>query len=199
MGGIIALAGAMILGPRIGKFGPGGKINAIPGHNITAATIGCFVLGFALAAIQIIPLYELVSLNFREGSASYADVAGWALPSRQVATFLMPDFFGNPTHHSYFDIFEGVWKAAPQGTIFWGIKNYVEAGAYVGILALVLAAMGIVWAIRRRQVLHLHPGRQHAHVSGPAGDRALGLQPLALRRDDIFDSNADRPSGRAAN
>jgi Amt family ammonium transporter len=46
IGGWAALTGAIILGPRIGKYGPGGKINAVPGHNFTAATIGCFVLWF---------------------------------------------------------------------------------------------------------------------------------------------------------
>jgi Amt family ammonium transporter len=46
IGGWAALAGVIILGPRLGKYGPGGKINAIPGHNLTAATIGCFVLWF---------------------------------------------------------------------------------------------------------------------------------------------------------
>lgn len=46
IGGWAALAAVMILGPRIGKYGPGGKINAIPGHNLTVATIGCFVLWF---------------------------------------------------------------------------------------------------------------------------------------------------------
>lgn len=108
-----------------------------------AIILGIVLLGFMLAAIQIIPLYELVRLNFREGSASYADVAGWALPSRQIITFFIPDFFGNPTHHAYLDIYDWTWKAAPQGTIFWGIKNYVEAGAYIGILAMVLAGLGI--------------------------------------------------------
>ncbi len=46
IGGWAALVGAMILGPRIGKYGPGGKINAIPGHSLSLATIGCFVLWF---------------------------------------------------------------------------------------------------------------------------------------------------------
>ncbi len=109
-----------------------------------AVMLGIVALGFALAAIQIIPLYELVRANFREGSVSYSDVASWALPSRQILTFFIPDFFGNPTHHAYFDLYENVWKPAPQGTIFWGIKNYVEAGAYVGILALVMAVLGFV-------------------------------------------------------
>lgn len=106
-------------------------------------------LGFALASIQILPLYELVRLNFREGAASYADVAGWALPVRQIATFFIPDFFGNPTAHSYFDLYDLTFKNAPQGTIFWGIKNYVEAGAYLGILALALAAFGVIAGLWR--------------------------------------------------
>jgi Amt family ammonium transporter len=46
VGGWAALAGIIMLGPRLGRYGPGGKVNAIPGHNLTAATIGCFVLWF---------------------------------------------------------------------------------------------------------------------------------------------------------
>ena len=46
VGGWAALTGAIILGPRIGKYGADGKINAIPGHNMTAAFIGCLVLWF---------------------------------------------------------------------------------------------------------------------------------------------------------
>lgn len=109
-----------------------------------AVMVGIVALGFALAAIQILPLYELVRLNFREGSTSYEQVAGWALPLRQVATFFVPDFFGNPTHHAYLDIFDWQWKPAPQGTIFWGVKNYVEAGAYIGILAMTLAVLAVL-------------------------------------------------------
>ncbi|MCE9525987.1 MAG: adenylate cyclase, partial [Planctomycetales bacterium] len=44
VGGWSALVGVYILGPRLGKYGPDGKINAIPGHNLTAATIGCLIL-----------------------------------------------------------------------------------------------------------------------------------------------------------
>lgn len=44
VGGWAALAGAIILGPRFGKFGSDGKINPIPGHNMSVAMIGCFVL-----------------------------------------------------------------------------------------------------------------------------------------------------------
>ena len=46
VGGWAALTGAIILGPRIGKYGADGKPRALPGHNMTAAFIGCLVLWF---------------------------------------------------------------------------------------------------------------------------------------------------------
>ncbi len=44
VGGWAALAGAIILGPRIGKYDKNGKPRAIPGHNMSLAVIGLFVL-----------------------------------------------------------------------------------------------------------------------------------------------------------
>lgn len=46
LGGWGALSGALILGPRIGKYGRDGKAKAIPGHNMSLAVIGLFVLWF---------------------------------------------------------------------------------------------------------------------------------------------------------
>ena len=46
VGGWIALVGAAILGPRIGKYGKDGKSRAIPGHNLTLAALGVFILWF---------------------------------------------------------------------------------------------------------------------------------------------------------
>ena len=46
VGGWAALAGAIMLGPRLGKYTAEGRINPIPGHSITSATIGVFVLWF---------------------------------------------------------------------------------------------------------------------------------------------------------
>ncbi|HBE44165.1 MAG TPA: ammonium transporter [Deltaproteobacteria bacterium] len=45
-GGVAALAGAMVLGPRLGKYNKDGKPNAIPGHHIPMAVLGCFILAF---------------------------------------------------------------------------------------------------------------------------------------------------------
>src|SRR4030081_926789 len=46
VGGITALAMAIIIGPRIGKFTRNGKPNAIPGHDIVIVLLGCFILAF---------------------------------------------------------------------------------------------------------------------------------------------------------
>ena len=65
VGGITAFIGAALLGPRIGKFdtdknGKVVKVNAIPGHNITAGALGVFILwlgwyGFNGAAATTVP------------------------------------------------------------------------------------------------------------------------------------------------
>ncbi len=46
VGGLVGLAGAIVLGPRYGKFDREGKPRAIPGHNIALAALGVFILWF---------------------------------------------------------------------------------------------------------------------------------------------------------
>lgn len=112
-------------------------------------------LGLMMGAIQFVPFYEVGIANFREGSASLAEVQGWAFPTRRVLTLVLPDFFGNPADHSYTDAWTGeqipfalntAGQLNPHGpyTSNWGIKNYVEGGIYLSILALVLAGFGVV-------------------------------------------------------
>ncbi|MCL7750514.1 ammonium transporter [Guyparkeria hydrothermalis] len=43
-GAVAALAGVLLLGPRKGKFGPNGQVNALPGANLPLATLGTFIL-----------------------------------------------------------------------------------------------------------------------------------------------------------
>jgi ammonium transporter, Amt family len=45
-GALAALAGALLLGPRIGKFGSDGRANPIPGHNLAFVTLGVMILWF---------------------------------------------------------------------------------------------------------------------------------------------------------
>jgi Amt family ammonium transporter len=46
VGGWCALAGAIVLGPRLGKYNKDGSANTIPGHNMVLALLGCFILAF---------------------------------------------------------------------------------------------------------------------------------------------------------
>ena len=45
-GGVLAFVGAKMLGPRLGKFNKDGTPNAMPGHHIPMAIVGCFILAF---------------------------------------------------------------------------------------------------------------------------------------------------------
>lgn len=52
MGGMLALAGAIVIGPRIGKFKKDGTARAFPGHNIPMAIIGTIILYFCWFAFN---------------------------------------------------------------------------------------------------------------------------------------------------
>ncbi|MBP7691202.1 MAG: oligosaccharide flippase family protein [Anaerolineales bacterium] len=129
-----------------------------------AAMLALALLGLALAAIQFVPLFELASTSFRTGRATFDEIVGWAFPWRHALVYLIPNFYGNPSHHSYFDLFTGAWTPAtvnlqgqPADTIVWGVKNYVEGGTYLGLLPLLLAAYTAWrWLRRNRRPLD-HP------------------------------------------
>jgi len=110
------------------------------------------MLGLALGAVQFVPLYEVARHSFRAGeaAATLSQVRGWAYPARRLIAFAVPNFFGNPAHHGYFDLFR--WRTIPATVNAygepilshdWGIKNYVEGGAYLGLLPLLLAALAV--------------------------------------------------------
>ncbi|MEA3346126.1 MAG: oligosaccharide flippase family protein [Chloroflexota bacterium] len=114
-------------------------------------------LGMGLGAAQYIPLYELVTRSFRAGEVTYEQIVGWAYPLRRVIAFLVPDFFGNPSQHRVFDLLRWRWVPVtrnlygqPVTSTDWGIKNYVEGGAYLGILPLLLAALALLRCITQR-------------------------------------------------
>jgi len=124
---------------------------AMPVIRLGGWLLGMVVVGLGLGAVQLVPLFELVQRNFRAGSASYQQIVGWAYPWRRIIAFFMPDFFGNPAHHSYWDPLAGtivpVTRNAlgqPIDTIYWGVKNYVEGASYLGILPLALALVAVL-------------------------------------------------------
>ncbi|MGC9360855.1 MAG: hypothetical protein ACP5G7_10885, partial [Anaerolineae bacterium] len=119
---------------------------------------GMVLLGAGLGFAQWGPLLEVVQQNFREGSTSFEQVLSWAWPWRRVFSMFLPDFFGNPSHHTYFDLYQ--WRTVaitqnyfgdPITNPHWGMKNYVEGTGYLGFAASMLAIV----ALLRRKGRHL--------------------------------------------
>ncbi|MDJ0664864.1 MAG: ammonium transporter [Acidimicrobiia bacterium] len=86
VGGWAALAGAIVLGPRIGKYDKDGKPRAIPGHSIPFAIIGVFILfigwfgfnpGSQLAADSAVPAIALTTLLAGTAGGVAATVTVW--------------------------------------------------------------------------------------------------------------------------
>ncbi len=112
------------------------------------------LLGLTLGAVQLIPYLEVVKGSFRSGeaAATLQQVLGWAYPPRRLIAFAIPNFFGGPTQHGYFDLFLWRWVPAPAledgQYLDWGIKNYVEGAAYLGLLPWLLSVIAAVTARR---------------------------------------------------
>lgn len=116
------------------------------------------LLGVGMASVQLIPLVEFAQSNWRAERDSLDAVLNYAHQPRDVIQFLLPNFYGNPTHHSYVDVFtmrsvSDLRNVAgqPIDYIDWGIKNYVEGALYLGVLPLLLAAYALFAGIRRPQ------------------------------------------------
>ncbi len=93
VGGVAALAGAIVIGPRIGKYGKDGSVHAIPGHNIPMAIIGTFILAFGWFGFN--PGSTLSGNDLRIGVvATNTMIASGA--GALFATFFMMWKFGKP-------------------------------------------------------------------------------------------------------
>ena len=95
IGGWVALAGAVVLGPRIGKYGPDGKPRAIPGHNLTLAALGTFILWFgwfgfnpgSTTAANADTAYIAVNTNLAGAAGAIASMfTAWIIFKKPEAT-----------------------------------------------------------------------------------------------------------------
>ncbi len=93
VGGVAALAGAIVLGPRIGKYNKDGSSNAIPGHNIPMAVIGTFILAFGWFGFN--PGSSLAGNDLRIGVVATNTMLASA-SGALVATIYMWLRFGKP-------------------------------------------------------------------------------------------------------
>lgn len=102
--------------------------------------LASFAVALLIAAPQILPTFELAGLSHRVRevtSEGYARYLSNAIPTRNMITLFVPDFYGNPSAGSF-------WLGSAA--------DFMEYALYVGILPLVLAIVGAVFAIRWRAV-----------------------------------------------
>jgi ammonium transporter, Amt family len=99
VGGWAALAGAIILGPRLGKYSRDGRVNPIPGHNLSTATAGGLILWFgwfgfnpgstmAASAVDIARI--AVTTNTAAATAAFtATLAAWLMIGKPDLTMII--------------------------------------------------------------------------------------------------------------
>jgi hypothetical protein len=141
--GILAIACATLSGhPQIAIYAMGlGLVYAVVvGRCMPVAAgrwaycrsvIGLYVWGLGLCAIQLLPMVELSGLSAR-ATMTFGEFCGYAMPPLQLLQLIFPYLFGGSNVPPY----------TTRG--FWGESSPTEITGYVGLLPLMLAAIGVM-------------------------------------------------------
>lgn len=174
VGGVTALAGAIVLGPRIGKFNKDGTPNAIPGHHIPMAIVGTFILAFGwfgfnagstLAGTDL--RIGVVAVNTMLASASGA----------LAATFFMWFKYGKPDPSM---VANGLLAGLVAITAPCAFVNSVSA-FLIGAIAGVLVCLSVFFVER---TLKIDDPVGAVSVHGVCG--AFGVLSLGLFADGVY-------------
>ncbi|MDD9368655.1 MAG: ammonium transporter [Acidimicrobiales bacterium] len=93
VGGVAALAGALVLGPRIGKYNEDGSANTLPGHHIPMAILGCFILLFGWFGFNAASTLAATDVQFAVVATNTAIAGSFGAV---VAMFVMMRKTGKP-------------------------------------------------------------------------------------------------------
>ena len=156
VGGWAALMGAVVLGPRMGKYNRDGSTNAIPGHNIMMATLGVFILWFCWFGFN--PGSSLESSGYIGHIAMATNLSACA--GALVAMFLTWKKYGKP------DV------SMTLNGILAGLVA-ITAGCHIVLLygAIAIGAVGGILVVYGCEILD-----QKLHVDDPVG--AVGVHCL---------------------
>lgn len=86
------------------------------------------VLGLLLAGVQLVPLAEFSTVSSRTAEPTFEFATAFSLPPAHIITWLLPEFFGEPTRAGY-----------------WSVPAFDELTYYVGLLPL----LGLALALRK--------------------------------------------------
>ena len=186
VGGWIALAGAMVLGPRLGKYTEDGKARALPGHNIPLAGLGVFILWFGWFG------FNPGSTTTADGSIGYIAMntslsAGAGVLGAMALSWMR---FGKPDISMTFNgalaglvgITAGCATVSAWGSIIIGVSSGLLVVLSIEFIDKVLKIDDPVGAFRPRRLRRLGHHR---------------LRPVQHRRRPVLRRRL-RPAGRAA-
>ncbi|MEM8924464.1 MAG: ammonium transporter [Actinomycetota bacterium] len=132
-GGFAALAGALVIGPRIGKFGDDGKPRALPGHSIPLAMAGVFLLfigwfgfnpGSQLQADMNVPIIAVLTAFAAASGGAAALATSWLMMPKPDVSMV-----GNGILAGLVAICSGIGEFSWLGTVL--------TGAVAGVLVVV--------------------------------------------------------------
>ncbi len=168
VGGWAALAGIIVLGPRLGKFGKDGKVHPIPGHNMTSAALGVLILwlgwfgfnpGSTMAAMDGAAIaHVLVNTNMGAVFGTLgATITAWVLLKKPDFSMILNGCLGGL-----------VAVTAPCAFVT------ITSGAIIGFIGGILAVLGVIAFDKLK--LDDPVGALAVHlVNGIWGSLALGL------------------------
>ena len=183
MGGFSALAAAIVLGPRVGKYSKEGNSNTIPGHNLPLASVGAFILWFGW-------------FGFNPGSTLSA-VGNWELIGDVVVnTFLASAAGGIATmFYTYFSygkiditmVINGILAGLVSITAGCNVVGPVSA-IFIGLIAGVLVDVAVLFFDKMKVDDPVGAVAVHG-VNGLFGTLAVGL--FAIEGGLFFGGGAD--------
>jgi Amt family ammonium transporter len=168
VGGAAALAGALILGPRIGKFDKDGTPRALLGHNIPMAMFGTFILLFGWFGFNAASTFAATDIQFATVAANTAIAAAFG---SVASLFWVTRRTGKPDPSMMVNGMLAGLVAITAPCAF--VQPW--AAAAIGILA-GLIVIEVVWFIERRLKIDDPVGAIAVHgVCGLFGVLAVGI------------------------
>lgn len=202
-GALAGLAGALLLGPRIGKYGPDGKANAIPGHNMAYTTLGVIILWFGWFGFNPgstlgvdfggLGFFAYVALNTNIAAAAGclgALVASWIVIKKPDISMMLNGAIGALVAITAACAFVAPWGAILIGfvaglIVVFGVLFVERVGIDDPIGAVAAHGMSGVWGTLALGFLAL-PSQAKSLATGSAGlfygggFHQLGVQALGL-------------------
>jgi Amt family ammonium transporter len=208
-GALAGLAGALLLGPRIGKFDADGKPNAIPGHNMAFVTLGVIILwfgwfGFNPGSTLGVDFPELgffayVAVNTNIAAAAGvlgAVVVAWLVIGKPDLSMMLNGAIGALVAITAACAFVAPWAAiliglVAGGVVVGGILLVERAGIDDPIGALAAHGLSGVWGTLSLGLLAAPSLVERLGVGAPGllyggGLRQLGVQTLGLLAVGVF-------------